>query len=174
MDKYLTRRVSSRRGATSTAATRSPTLDRANMPEQASALTENVGASSSDDVGTFVAHPAPVMDLEKYCLMKNHFVPERNYKFPQDPVTKWSFQHKWLMDNRRWLVYRQAEEQKVENCQFRWLFIPLFFDVSATEFRHFISNFKNFQGEHAPDTLEKNAQDVRGSTGAHCRSIMKM
>ena len=109
MDKYLIWRVSSGRGAIRTAATRSPTLDHANMPEQASALTENAGASSSDDVGTFVGCPVPVTDLEKYRLMKNHFVPECNYKFPQDPVTKQSFQHKWLMDNRPWLVYSKLK-----------------------------------------------------------------
>ncbi len=60
------------------------------------------GKDLVDDVATYVGKS--ISDANKYHLLKHHFRPDAQYKFPQDSSTKRSFQLKWL-NNNNWLVY---------------------------------------------------------------------
>ena len=53
--------------------------------------------TDSDDVASYIGRS--VSDADKYWLLKHHFQPDVEDKFPK--ASNWrSFQHKWLRDNK--------------------------------------------------------------------------
>ena len=63
--------------------------------------------TGSDDVASYTGQS--VSDADKYQLLKHQFQPDLEYKFPKASNGR-SFQHKWLRDNKPWLVYSKGED----------------------------------------------------------------